>query len=1092
MWTALRGVFAFLTSPEHEGVRKLLGVHRGFLKAATWCSSLCADEAAGNGMMLGAITIARKKFSENRDGINVICSVIPTAYNAEPLLTDKEQCRLEVSVRPQVEIRLTFTLRNDNPHEIIFGGIVMLNKKRTLNFTLHNKNVDVPCAHTIQPEQKFKEQVSITFESQTIGVYQMSIYFFFLAVGNDQPIVIYKEIVVFVKRENNLKRRVNNPYTQEVVSAERVVSSLAAQRKIQINKYQIPSKNDEDYKTVFNYLEQQRLNKIGANGRLSTDAQNTLLENIRTVTPFKKDQLTKKQVRLGYGRHHGKEDAKRKELFLAAVDTWRTRLEHPTAGIRTVEAIRPVLRDWLEREHGALTFRLTQVLSGHGCFGRLIYETGPIHNNYIQYFRHLLWCEEVSIANNMKNYNMLGVPLLPFGQWANSFALTVPGLAEKRPCIMPGDFVHVRPHGQKKILFESLITDIQDTCAVFGEFATEFKRYFVPGAKFDIRFFMSRVPLERMHEAVSDVQSSFATSKIFPQKTNPPRVNVIPDDQFFNKQVAANPEQRSIVEHVVGGSSGTAPYLVLGPPGTGKTVTIVEAILQLARDPNNRILVCTDSNMAADHVASKLVRYRKLFSDKEFILRANSEFRPWEEMPKVLEPYSNGSKRANWSPVKIKRFLNHRIVITTLIHAAKFARELKYKKYDRNTTHIFIDEAAQASEPAALVPVCGLLTPGGALVLAGDPRQLGPFCVSREAKAQGLGEEPMEPAALVPLCGLLARGGALVLPGDPWQLGPFCVSKEAKAQGLGDEAMEPAAFVPVCGLLVRGGALVLARDPRKLGRLHFSWEIRDQGVSLMERLKNKCDLYSDENPDPNFFMKLKTNFRSHADILSIPNELFYNGELKSQAQRDRISVKDILGQKELSRAIIFHGVLSREQREGKSPSFFNDIEVEIVKSYAEALVNQHKVPQKEIGVITPYIMQVDRIMYSLDKVRLAKIDVGTVEAFQGREKRVIILSCVRANCDLFGHDAKFQLGFLDSAQRFNVAITRAKAKLIVIGNPLCLRNDAKWLKYMQKCRKFNTYTGFDCGVETDADLEEVLQQIAPIMAMIKKITASKE
>ncbi|XP_073947334.1 uncharacterized protein [Choristoneura fumiferana] len=64
----------------------------------------------------------------------------------------------------------------------------------------------------------------------------------------------------------------------------------------------------------------------------------------------------------------------RKELFQAAVDTWRTRLEHPTAGIRTVEAIRPVLRDWLEREHGALTFRLTQVLSGHGCFGRYLYK----------------------------------------------------------------------------------------------------------------------------------------------------------------------------------------------------------------------------------------------------------------------------------------------------------------------------------------------------------------------------------------------------------------------------------------------------------------------------------------------------------------------------------------------------------------------------------------------------------------------------------------------------------------------------------------------------------------------------------------------
>lgn len=51
--------------------------------------------------------------------------------------------------------------------------------------------------------------------------------------------------------------------------------------------------------------------------------------------------------------------------------------------------------------------------------------------------------------------------------------------------------------------------------------------------------------------------------------------------RYFNKQVAANPEQRSVVEHVVGGSSGAAPYLLLGPPGTGKTVTIVEAILQV-------------------------------------------------------------------------------------------------------------------------------------------------------------------------------------------------------------------------------------------------------------------------------------------------------------------------------------------------------------------------------------------------------------------------------------------------------------------------------------------------------------------------------
>lgn len=57
-------------------------------------------------------------------------------------------------------------------------------------------------------------------------------------------------------------------------------------------------------------------------------------------------------------------------------------------------------------------------------------------------------------------------------------------------------------------------------------------------------------------------------------------------------------------------------------------------------------------------------------------------------------------------------------------------------------SHLFIDEAAMASEPATLVPVCGLLAPGGSLVLAGDPQQLGPVCLSREAGDRGLGMRP--------------------------------------------------------------------------------------------------------------------------------------------------------------------------------------------------------------------------------------------------------------------------------------------------------------------------------------------------------------
>lgn len=57
-----------------------------------------------------------------------------------------------------------------------------------------------------------------------------------------------------------------------------------------------------------------------------------------------------------------------------------------------------------------------------------------------------------------------------------------------------------------------------------------------------------------------------------------------------------------------------------------------------------------------------------------------------------------------------------------------------------NVTHLFIDEAAQASEPATLVPITGLLAPNGHLILAGDPKQLGPVCISKEAKERGLGK----------------------------------------------------------------------------------------------------------------------------------------------------------------------------------------------------------------------------------------------------------------------------------------------------------------------------------------------------------------
>lgn len=624
---------------------------------------------------------------------------------------------------------------------------------------------------------------------------------------------------------------------------------------------------------------------------------------------------------------------------------------------------------------------------------KAIFEAGPDELNYIQFFHNLLWYEETVIAANLKNYNMSGV-MLKRSLTGKSYSLLVPGLAEKRPSLMLGDLVYVRPHNKTEVMYEAIITDILDNYAQFSKISDKFHKLYKSDEKFDIRFCMSRMPLERMHVAVDDMRRQLMQTKTFPKGNErvPPIKRI---SNFYNPLIANNPEQHAVVEHIVAGSSGTAPYLLHGPPGTGKTVTIVEAILQLAKTRTNRILVCTDSNMAADHVATLLIQYADKFPKEEFLLRANSEFRVWETMPAILGPYSNGTSRQSWTRVTIAKFMTYSIVITTLVHAAKFAKDLKQKKHERVTTHVFIDEAAQASEPASLIPLCGLLQPGGALVLAGDPLQLGPVVISREASKLGL------------------------------------------------------------------------------------------GISLMERLKRDCALYSDDRRDPNYIMMLKKNFRSHRDILSIPDELFYHGQLEAMAPVDYISSVDILGERTSSRAIVFYGVPSQEQRIGKSPSFYNDSELEVVQRHITALLEVHRVAEADIGVVTPYIRQVYKMKQWL-KARELNIEVGTVEGFQGKEKRIILVSTVRAKCELLAHDAKFRLGFLVDAKRFNVALTRAKAKLIVIGNPSCLQKDAKWHRYITRCRELGTYCGFDLG-ETEADETEAIDQITQILRLTKAL-----
>ncbi|KAM3962460.1 LOW QUALITY PROTEIN: putative helicase mov-10-B.1 [Aphomia sociella] len=561
------------------------------------------------------------------------------------------------------------------------------------------------------------------------------------------------------------------------------------------------------------------------------------------------------------------------------------------------------------------------------------------------------------------NYSMTAVQLIKNPE-GSGYLLEVQGLAEKRPSVLRGDKILIRSSDNTQIVFESFVKNIMNSQILLTGFDEMFDEDYDEDTLFDVQFLMCRVPLERMHDAVSKLFTSEQVIRVFPEQTEEPvELKVIP--RFYNNLIKDNEEQKSAVQHIVSGTSRRCPYVVFGPAGTGKTMTIVEAIVQLVvANPHNRILVCTNSNMAADHIASMLLQYRTKLKISNFIFRANSQSREWKVMPSALKPVSNGTGYRTFYSLSNFTAASYRVLVMTLSHTAKYALEENQSAHKLQMTHLFIDEAAQASEPATLIPICGLLASNGHLILAGDPKQLGPFCLSQVARSRGL------------------------------------------------------------------------------------------GTSLMERLM-KC--YGNMYRNNSTYTMMK-NFRSNPDILRIPNKLFYNNCLQPQINSDPLSEVSILGLPGGDRAVVFHAVQSQEKRMGKSPSYYNEIELSVLQRYTTALVDEHKVLEEDIGIITPYIRQVYK-MRSWLEMNYSKVEVGTVEAFQGKEKRVILVSTVRANAKLLDYDAKYNLGFLVDEKRFNVALTRAKSKIIIIGNPECLTKDSKWRMYIDFCTNYETRHG---------------------------------
>ncbi len=456
-------------------------------------------------------------------------------------------------------------------------------------------------------------------------------------------------------------------------------------------------------------------------------------------------------------------------------------------------------------------------------------------------------------------------------------------------------------------------------------------------------------------------------------------------DLFYSHQKAAkftfepmrfpwlNPTQEKAVNEVLWAKDVA---IVHGPPGTGKTTTLVEAINEtLMRE--SQVLVCAQSNMAVDWISEKLVDRGvnvlrignpTRVNDKMlgFTYERRFEAHPdypqlWAIRKAIMELRKNRKKGSESYHQKLERLKSRateleirinsellgeaRVIACTLVGSAH--RLLEGMKFGT----LFIDEAAQALEAACWIP--------------------------------------------------MRRASRVILAGDHCQLPPTVKSIAALRAGL--------------------------------------------GKTLMERIaENK----------PEVVTLLKIQYRMNEEIMRFSSDWFYHGEVESAPQ---IKYRSILeddspitwidtSNEENQVTIEGDDVVSGEKRDdmnfheqfvGESFGRINKAEADLtLLTLAEYLtqVGKRRVLEEsiDVGIISPYRAQVQYLKRLLKKYEFFKpyrrlISVNTVDGFQGQERDVILISLVRSNDE-------GQIGFLKDLRRMNVAMTRARMKLIILGD----------------------------------------------------------
>lgn len=377
-----------------------------------------------------------------------------------------------------------------------------------------------------------------------------------------------------------------------------------------------------------------------------------------------------------------------------------------------------------------------------------VVEEGLTRRSYSFFFKTLVIMEEIQLEEDMSIYNM---ECISMRKRNNHFlTLEVPGLAERRPSLVHGDYIFVKlasNHDNNTTpVYQGYIHRVEAD-EVYLKFDPEFHFYHRDENRYDVHFTYNRINMRRLYQA-AEAAENLAADFLFPSRKRRIKTTALaPISGTFNE------EQICSIKMILG-CKGAPPYLIHGPPGTGKTRTIVEAILQLYKyHKNARVLVCAPSNSAADHVLEKLLAQQDVEFRENEIFRLNASARPYEDVKPELFRFCFFAEMVFKCP-PFDALFHYRIIISTYMSASLlFAEDVARGHF----SHIFLDEAGQASEPETMIPVSHLCNSNTVVVLAGDQLQLGPVIYSKKADEYGLGVSYMERLSE---CELYASGDA--------------------------------------------------------------------------------------------------------------------------------------------------------------------------------------------------------------------------------------------------------------------------------------------------------------------------------------------